>query len=694
MKRITEILYRNPFLLFALFVMAAYLPVFLPFFHLKNDLITQNLPTRYIISESLYSGYFPWWNPYIHFGIPQYGDMNNGFWNPFLWLIAKTVGYNNWSISFEEMFYILIGGWGIYKVTAESGISKGIAIITGISYISCGYITGHLQHFCWITGTAFFPYVLLYFLRINKNSTLKNYITGALAVFLFVSSTHPGLIIGAAYFFLFFLIIIFLFRKNYCRTLYQEKFLLVNLTFLLLSAVFSIVVIISNIDVLQHISRGSRVSLAESLLDPTSFQSYISLLFPLAVNKSSFFSTDISMRNVYMGLAVPGGFLLLYKYISRKLLLALTLVLLFFILLSAGGIFKTFFYYCLPLLGYVRLNGEFSYFVVLIMILSGAFGLHYLLADRDYEKSVKKLIGLLSTLSIAALVAGGSFILFEHKSIIYNTVIPGDFKSAIKNILDNLHFADLLIMNALFQLLTLFLVSKKSRDLNQITLALAFNLIITTWLILPFTGLGMAGKKEMDAKMIVLPHGIYPQELKPLNEIKLPDSSLEHELVLIGSYSKKIGYPKEDNYPVQLNTTKLFFEDTTLHKFINDQSFIFLSTDTTITSTTGFDSSIIKINKFGSGYLKLTVDNAGFNFITFLQNDYPYWETFINGKKAMHFTGYKTFITLPVAKGKQEIEFRFYPAPVRKALWINILIVIAGLILLAMPGFRNIRLIS
>ena len=309
MQKIAHILYKRPFLSLFLFLVIAYLPVFLPFFHLKNDLISQNLPTRYVISESLYSGYFPWWNPYINFGIPQYGDMNNGFWNPVMWLIAKTFGYNIWTITYEEMLYILLGGWGIYKVTRELGIQKGIAIISAISYMSCGYISGHLQYLCWITGTAFFPYVLLYFLKINKKPVFKNFILGALTVFLFVASTHPGLIIGAAYFFLFALVTISIFRKNYTRSLYPPKFLLVNGAFLMLGIVFSIGVLISDLDVLRHISRGIKVNLKESLLAPTTFQSYLSILFPVAVNKSSLFDTDVSMRNVFVGIAGLSGFI-------------------------------------------------------------------------------------------------------------------------------------------------------------------------------------------------------------------------------------------------------------------------------------------------------------------------------------------------------------------------------------------------
>jgi hypothetical protein len=269
--------------------------------------------------------------------------MNNGFWNPFLWLIAKTFGYNIWTITLEEMLYILVGGWGMYKVLRELGITNGIGILIAISYMSCGYVVGHLQHFCWITGIGFFPFVCLYFLRINRSPQLKTFILGSLSVFLFVSSTHPGLIIGALYFLLFGILFIFLFRKTNCRNFYQRNFWLINFTFLLLSSVFSIVVIASDLDVIRSISRGAKVSLTQSLLQPTSFQCYLSLLFPLAVNKSSLFATDISMRNVYMGLVPIIAVVLSLKYINKKILITTLVPLLFFIFLSSGGIFKTFF---------------------------------------------------------------------------------------------------------------------------------------------------------------------------------------------------------------------------------------------------------------------------------------------------------------------------------------------------------------
>ncbi len=381
MRKAAELLYKRPFLIFLLFLLVAYLPVLLPYFHLKNDLISQNLPTRFVFSEALYSGFEPFWNPYLHYGSPQYGDMNNGFWNPMQWLIGSTFGYTIYSITFEELFYILIGGWGMYKVTKEF-FSKDVAIITGLTYMCCGYLTGHLQYFCWITGTGYFPFVLLYFIRINKNPIIKNFLFGGISVFLFTASTHPGLIIGSAYFFAFALLMIYFNRKGILQQLYHKRFWRINLTFLLISCALSIVVIYSNIEVLKYIYRGTKVSMEQTLMTPTSLQSYLSLYLPLPVHKTSFFNTDIAMRNVYIGIAHFIGLIFIVRLVSKRVLISFGLPLLFFILLSAGSYFKIFAWKFLPFLGFVRLNGEFTYFVILLLLLYGSAGIHDLMQKK------------------------------------------------------------------------------------------------------------------------------------------------------------------------------------------------------------------------------------------------------------------------------------------------------------------------
>jgi len=666
----------HPFLIFVLFLFAAYLPVFLPFFHIKNDLITQNLPTRFVISESLYSGYFPWWNPYINFGNPQFGDMNGGYWNPFLWLIANTSGYSIWSISLEEMFYVLIGGYGVYLLCKEMSFAKFTAVIAGLSYMSSGYILGHLQHFVWITGTAFFPYILFYFIRIHKDPILKNFIPGSLCTMLFLSSTHPGLVIGALYFFGFLLIGIYLLRKEI--PFYHRRFWPVNIFFLTVTILLSIVVLTSNIEVLQHISRGQKVSLHEALQTPTPLSSYLSLLFPLAVQNSSFSDSDIAMRNTWIGIYLLVGLLLFFRHSNKKLITFTVVVLVFFILLSAGGWFKTLTYYILPFIGYVRLNGEFSYFVLLTMILAGATGI-------DRHRSIP-LLRPLSWICLGTLLLSLAFIIFRHNM----PIPPGDWKQKIKGIIDSLSFWHLLFLQSILLGGTLAALTWSGSSKTKLGLAITANLILTCWLILPYTGLGMASKSNRQQLISSEPKGIHPQEQKALNKTHFIDTIYTRDLVLLGSYSKKIGYPAKEAYPVTLNTAEDFFHDSTIFNFILQQSWLFLSKDTIPGTTTRFDTSAIKINTFGPGHLDLTVSDTSYRYLTFLQNDYPYWKVKLDDRPVTHFTGFRTFITVPLPPAPQHhVEFIFDPKPIKLALLINLLLLALAGILLSIKKTRN-----
>jgi hypothetical protein len=677
-----------------LFTAVAYLPVLLPFFHLKNDLITQNLPTRYIISESIRSGYFPWWNPYIHYGIPQYGDMNNGFWNPVLWIIAKTIGYNLLTITIEEIFYIFLGGWGIYLLVREFG-TKQTAIVTGLTYICCGYIVGHLQHFIWITGTAFFPYVLVFLVRTYKKPLAKHFIATAFAVFMFVSSTHPGLIIGGIYFLLLCTLLIYGFRKSVFSGLYHPKYWFISLILLAASCLLASVVIVSNIDVLRHITRGESLSDSALLLNPTTIQSYLSLFVPLAVNKSSFFHTDISMRNIYIGISGLVGLILFFKCCSKPFLVAIGICLLFFISLSAGGAFKIFYAHFLPGLSYVRLNGEFSYYTLLICLLAGAAGFDAWLHKKIPGQTFNRILKILAGVGTLIFFGAALLVLLKQSSAVYTKMSPSyDFKIFIKTFLDNLTIWDLLIISGLIQAITAVLLIATLKRTRLFILTCSINLIAFTWLCLPFTGLGMKSRHQMQQLITTEPKGIMAPELIAIKHTKYIDTTYRNQLLLLSSYSKKIGSPIEESYPVQLTNSQNYFSDTALREFINRQSWIFLNDDTSIATRTNFDSSRIQVKAFGPGFLNAQIKNDSFRYITFLQNNYPYWQAKIDGKPVPHYTVFKTFIGFPLPTGNHIIEISFDPVPIRRALWLSGLVSMIFLGILFHKRWRNYVLLK
>lgn len=208
---------------------------------------------------------------------------------------------------------------------------------------------------------------------------------------------------------------------------------------------------------------------------------------------------------------------------------------------------------------------------------------------------------------------------------------------------------------------------------------------------MPFTGLGTMSKKEVQSVINKFPRGINPQPLVSINNADYIQPSDTEQFQLIGSYSKKIGSVVPDQYPVQLNNNVNFIADTALYSFIKQQAYIFLSTDTTKSSLTNFDSSHIEIISSGPGYTKFIINNDQYKWLTLLQNNYLHWSVKIDNIPVLHHTGFKTFISVPVAKGKQTIEFIFEPKRIKIFLWANIIIIAISLIIITIPRFSKLN---
>jgi hypothetical protein len=673
--------HRYPFLLLVVFVAVAYIPVLVPFFHLKNDVITQNLPTRFYIGESLHSHSFPWWNPYMNFGIPQYADMNNGFWNPVLWFIAYFFNYSVLSITIEEIFYILIGGWGVYLLSKQVKNSPLASLLCSFSYVAGGFVLGHLQHFCWITGCGFFPYVLLFFLKAHKQSTLKYYLLGGISCFLFVSSTHPGLVIGSLYFFLF--VIFYSFSQQRTK-LERTRLAKTLLLFLLFAILFSPIVWICNLEGIFQITRGTRVDYGQSLNMPTTLGSYLSLLYPTAVNKGTFLTTDISMRNMSIGITGLVGVYIFFRFSIVKNKLLILLSLLFFVLL-ASGIPKIIFYH-LPLLGFVRLNGEFSYFPFLASILLSGIGISISLQQESLRSWVNQSLNILLLVFGSSIIISLYFILFKT-DITTTQLMP----LGVKKIFEYLNFWHLLLLNGILQL-TFVLFYKKYFFEKTLLLISALHLIILTWLGLPFTGIGQLPRSKVQNIINTVPRGIFKPYQKSIIENKYIDSSYNSLFLNVAFYSKQIGYPKELRYPVVLKSTEDFYNDSAVSNFITQQAYLFLTCDTLVDKKTNFDSTDIQVNYYSATHINSTVHNSSYKFLVFLQNNYPRWKAVVDGRPVRHYTVYKTFIGIPLSVGTHDVEFIFDVSSLKWLAFINIFVLLIGVTLLFHKRVRNVNL--
>ncbi len=609
MQRITN-KYQYIFLL--LIVLLAYTPVLGFLFALKNDAFTGYFPPKMFFGDVLKQGHIPLWNPNLNFGFPIYGDMSMAWWNPITWLIGGLAGYNVYSFTLEEVFYIVLASISFFTLTSYWKWHPTAKVNAGLSYACGGYFIGHLQHFNWLSGMAFFPFVLFFYLKNTEQSSVKNYSGLALSSYFFFTSAHPGLIIGGIYFLLFFFIPDFFKHiKNGNRSLIHFSSVHI-ISFLVLAATVAGPVY-AFLEVIPHTTRGSKIDAAISLMHPTTFQSWLSVTLPFAtVKNDAFFLTDIAMRNCYMGLTTLIFFIAAFRkkiWTNNGQWLC---IILFFGLLSAGGLFGEFCNRFLPLIGYVRLSGEFTIFALIaIIVIAGQEFNKYLPAPKSSRLN-KIILWLAAILAIVIFVAALNIVI-NHNSIIFSDAFPNTgLISNLKWTIDHVSFGDTIVLQGCVQFIILISIKKIVQRRNDLLRWLiAADLIFASLLNIPFTGVGKMSPAQVQ-------HLIDGAKADAFIAIKQTDTfNLKKNIGDLQWYNKTPGNKEVISYPMILSAAEKYFESP--RKNANDQlPYVFM------------DSGHLKNLNYSNDKIQFDLNITAPNRVTLQQINYPGWQIISN----------------------------------------------------------------
>ncbi len=674
--------YRNDlktFLFFFLVLIISYLPVSSFLFFIKNDAFNGYFPSKFFISESLNDGYLPLWNPYINYGLPQYSDMNSGFWSPITWLIAFTTGYNAYSFTIELLIYILLSGIGMNFMCMKLGLERKISLLAGVSYMCSGYMVGHLQHFNWISGAAFLPFSVAYLNVLNKKLSTKNLLLAGIFLYLLIASSHPGILIGAFYFFIAFLAYLYFLKiPKVGLKKYSTDFIKKYAALLLIVIILSTGLILGYSEIIPFFTRGEKIA------DPYNLhflriQNAISLLLPFSVMKNdAFFISDLSMRNLYIGL--PFLVFFLYALVQKKSKLQKFLLYagLFYVLISFHSPISRFINSSIPLFGYIRLKGEFVIFIIFGFNLLSAIELNKYVHSSDPLPNKLKIIWyLVSAFLIAITFWAVITILNTHSSVIYKLDKISSLDSTslkLKYFVDNISFHDTIIIQGSIQIFIILLLGKSLLQRNTTLLfrIIVLDLVLATLLNVPFTGVGKASVAEVQTVLNKSPKGIV---IPPL-VISKADTISENETGLVGNwsfYNKTIGPEKKAFYPVELYTSAKIFNPV---NNLNDRPLAFC------TSVKGCDEIIIK--EFTGNKITIDIRSADKDTLVYRQSYYPNWVIIKNDKKEAPLKFKEAFLATEVHPGKTHLTFKFVPTHIKAGMLIcAISLLISFIIILA-----------
>lgn len=155
-------------------------------------MMDQYFPFRYFIGESISKGLIPWWNPYIFLGYPINADPQSGFWYPITWILGFN-GYRLFDLQIEFLFHIILAGFGFYYLLRSLKIQLYPAIIFAMSYQVCVFFIGNAQHFTYVIGTCYIPWIMGCFIQLIEKQEYRYGLALSLFLSLMLMGGDPAL---------------------------------------------------------------------------------------------------------------------------------------------------------------------------------------------------------------------------------------------------------------------------------------------------------------------------------------------------------------------------------------------------------------------------------------------------------------------------------------------------------------------
>lgn len=693
-------------LVLCLIVLAILYP-FTAFMHMpKWDSMNGFLPYRYFISFYLENDQPPFWNPFQRLGYPGYSDLQSGCWYPVTRIIMLFGQYDVTGLIIELLSCYLIAALGLYRLSLYLHECRKTAFLLGLCYSLSGFMIGSTHLMVFLIGVAWLPWIIWAVLAFFDSYKTRYAIYAAAFIAMNVTGASPAFTILLVY------ILVGMTVVHIVRRTYGLSSVLEMLTAGWPAVFFLLMLIapyaLSFLDFAPYFNRLGKRPYEEMILNPLSYGNYLSLIFPYAVNdvKSEWFKpTDLSLRNIYFGLAVLiAGLsaLLSYRY-KTKYYLPLLLCSFLACWLALGDL--TFLYkwvYNLPGFGLFRHPSFFrSYFIFCIVLLAG-FRL------KDFFKHEEWTV----TDKISLLLVGSTMLIFATFAMFNSPV--GSWQTLIREIIKKKEIVStgvwpmIAFNGAMVTILVLFaLLLKRIFNLSWFyTMAIftAAELLILVRLTGPTTMYYSFEYDKMKAYFTSLPDSIVQPGLNvPMkvyddkNGVKGTDGIW----VNVSTFNKSLSWEGEN--PLRFAAFENAWKNGTLELNLENPLFFFprnlLESDTVkgpgwvwnMPVNYGFTDDSCEVHEIRAGLnnflAKVTNDSSKPQWLILNQNYHHLWKASVNGNNLPVFVINDMLMGVVVQPGfSGEVLFKYDSPGILPTFYLSLL---AWLIVLVI-GVRDL----
>ena len=642
----------RPYLFISLCGILAFAPVSFMLRALKNDIIALEYPINHFISQCIRNGEIPSWFNTWGMGFPLQSSLTWGIYSTPQVLFSSLFNYDIYILHIEFMFFILLSGWSmLYLLKTYFLKDERTAQILAVCYMLSGFMVGSTQWLLYITAAAFIPMLISSLLELLKYPSRKNAFQVAVCYTLMFTSVYAAFNIITTYSVIIFLV-------GWVWNHHKDKAKIIPvLRSLLMAGLFTLLLCLPvlwfTLELLNNLDRGSGLSTSSAFFHSNYLHpgALGSLLFPFSSVRMVFDNTEGTMLNTYAGLflltVLPFAGVITLKGKNKQAILLFGAAL-FFLLFSFGHLTpaRNAFNF-LPGFSYFRNPSIFRYFFILSLILFVASAFR----KRSFEEILQNRF-FRNTLWLAAIISIVTFIVNRNN-------LDGLFPLALTEFVTNLTLSEALLINSFIQLsfIILLLLLIGAKKINLAKWVLAADLVINTLLCLPFFSVSSYSLPQLNS-ILRSEKGFPVQELAPSDVPAVFTDSKSNHWQNVNVFSKQVSTGDSYRGPLALKNSTI---SGSMNR-IRGQSLVYCANDTT--------GEMVRILVQKPGHVRALVQLEQTSTITLLQNYYPGWNVYTNGKKTEITGKGRPGISVQISPGISTVDFRYD----RKLVWIPALL--------------------
>jgi hypothetical protein len=690
-----------------LLVLIAYWPFTFQQIVVPHDMVNAWIPWRHFISDTIQNGEFPWWNPYQQMGYPIHADLQGPTWH-LESLIASLIGRQGpIYIQYIMLFYIYLGGVGMYKLTSVFSTNKKIFLLAGAAYMCSGFFTNHSMHLFSIISAAMVPHIIYHIIRLYESKDILHAFYAA--IFTFFNLTGGNQTFTIIIFYLLFIIFVhYAIKVGWTDKVKRKVFIRHSFVFASSVAAMGAVIFLVFVQFKPYLSRLSNMTIEAAGIYPFTPNACYSLINPMVpLNESEWIGTDGTMSNVYFGLV----FLLFFALSFFRKKTSLEKIFLGFGIISFLAAFGTqtfvyeFLFEYVPFMDRFRMPAYFTYFFMITAIVLGARSIEIYLSKEGkspfqfYSVSmVLSLIVLITIIYGAVHLSGTKFMASDdgfYRMFLYTDKYQNFFFYGLIQLI----------------LIGLIIFSYRKKRLKLLVITVFIDCIISVQPNL--INLGQNGNKPhlIEASLDTYNVKGMPNYSFVINNI-VPHQPVPHLMMNVNHLHKTVSYEGFNStyfstlgsiVTHHMDYAKIIWSNHVYYlsdhiisenQYLSDTSNQ-ITQDITIVKNEDLaafsgvkvsPNDEIRMLDFKPSYFKFEAKTESQSALNLLQSEYVGWKVYIDGKPSTIYKTNTMFMSVVVPEGNHIVEFRYQNTPIKIAAFVSygsfvlILLIIVGTI--------------